>query len=230
MEFRLAKIEDIIREKYAKIQIDASLPACDLSYKRGYQTVDHGSWECDNQVYEIMEKKLHQKNTIHLRPYKESDGDIIASWIKDESALRRWSSDRYESFPIVGADINKKYLDNNGDCQESDNFYPWTAFDEDGVVGHLIMRFTDSEKKTIRFGFVIVDDAKRGMGYGKQMLMLAQKFAFEIYGANKVTLGVFENNPSALYCYKAVGFKETSREIWQIDGKDWTCIEMEIAK
>lgn len=60
------------------------------------------------------------------------------------------------------------------------------------------------------------------------MLLLAQKFAFEIYGAQKVTLGVFENNPSALYCYKAAGFVETERETWTIDGEAWTCIEMQV--
>lgn len=53
-----------------------------------------------------------------------------------------------------------------------------TAFDETGVVGHLIMRFTDAEKTILRFGFVIVDDMKRGQGLGKEMLLLALKYAF----------------------------------------------------
>ena len=57
--------------------------------------------------------------------------------------------------------MNYKYMDCNGDCAEPDNFYPMTAFDDSGIVGHLIMRFTDVEKSTLRFGFVIVDDAKR---------------------------------------------------------------------
>lgn len=52
---------------------------------------------------------------------------------------------------------------------ETDNFYQMTAFDETGVVGHLIMRFLDGEKKVLRFGFVIVDDTKRGKGYGKEL-------------------------------------------------------------
>lgn len=60
-----------------------------------------------------------------------------------------------------------------------------TAFDETGVVGHLIMRFTDEEKKTLRFGFVIVNDTKRGMGYGKEMLKLAIKYAFDILKVEK---------------------------------------------
>ena len=34
------------------------------------------------------------------------------------------------------------------------------------------------------------------------------RYAFDIYGAKKVSLGVFENNESAYYCYKAAGFKD----------------------
>ena len=40
------------------------------------------------------------------------------------------------------------------------------------------------------------------------MLQLGLKFAFEIYGAKKVSLSVFENNESAYFCYKAVGFND----------------------
>ena len=112
-----------------------------------------------------------------------------------------------------------------------DNFYPMTAFDESGVVGHLIMRFTDEEKQVLRFGFVIVDDAKRVKGYGKQMLLLAIKYAFDILRASKVTLGVFENNEAAYYCYKSAGFKESDlekEEYYTILGQKWKCIEMEI--
>lgn len=81
---------------------------------------------------------------------------------------RKWSSDRFGDFPITSEDINNKYFKHNGDCIEPDNFYPLVAFDDSGVVGHLILRYMDYEKKIIRFGFVIVDDNKRGKGYGKR--------------------------------------------------------------
>lgn len=166
---------------------------------------------------------------LRLRQYKPHDAETIVSWIKDEEALRKWSSDRFGDFPITSEDINQKYLENNGDCVEADNFYPLTAFDDSGVVGHLILRYTDAEKKVIRFGFVIVDDAQRGKGYGKQMLQLAVKYAFEIYGAEKITLGVFDNNESAYHCYKAVGFVENGEEQFcELFGKQWRIIEMEI--
>ena len=166
---------------------------------------------------------------LRLRHYKPCDADSIASWIKDEEVLRKWSSDRFGDYPITGEDINNKYIGNNGDCSEPDNFYPLTVFDESGAVGHLILRYTDAEKKVIRFGFVIVDDSKRGKGYGKQMLTLAIKYAFEIFGAEKITLGVFDNNESAYCCYKAAGFIENGEEMFcELSGEQWRIVEMEI--
>lgn len=168
---------------------------------------------------------------LRLRHYKPCDADSIISWIKDKDALRKWSSDRFGDYPITSEDINNKYINNNGDCIEPDNFYPLTAFDDNGVVGHLILRYTDEAKKVIRFGFVIVDDTKRGKGYGKQMLTLAIKYAFDIFGAEKITLGVFDNNQPAYFCYKAVGFVATGEEEFcQLFGKQWRIVEMEINK
>ncbi len=55
---------------------------------------------------------------------------------------------------------------------------------------------------------LIVNPLSRGKGYGKAMLTLGLKFVFEIYGAKRASLGGFENNLTAYYCYKAVGFKD----------------------
>ena len=170
---------------------------------------------------------------LRLRQYKPCDADAIASWCRDERALRKWSSDRFGEFPVFGSDINEKYIGSNGDCAEEDNFYPFTAFDDTGIVGSLILRYTDEEKNTLRVGFVIVDDAKRGMGNGKQMLLLAEKYAFELFGAKKLTLGVFDSNMPAFNCYKAAGFKEIPQEKpyeFEIFGETWRVIELEISR
>ncbi|MBQ7360004.1 MAG: GNAT family N-acetyltransferase [Lachnospiraceae bacterium] len=171
---------------------------------------------------------------LRLRPYKPCDAGTIVSWCKDEVSMRKWVSDRYEKFPITAEDMNHKYIDCNGDCDEEDNFFPVTAFDESGVVGHLILRFVDKEKKTLRFGFVIVDDSKRGMGYGKEMLKLTIQYAFEILKVEKITLGVFENNSAAYHCYKAAGFRDVLTEngsfLIEIMGEKWRCQELEITK
>lgn len=169
---------------------------------------------------------------LRLRPYKPCDAEKIAGWIKTEEALFKWSADRFEKFPVTAADINRKYISNNGDCPEPDNFFPVTAFDESGVIGSLILRYTDSDKKTLRFGFVVVDDSRRGRGYGKEMLRLALRFAFDVFGAERVTLGVFDTNPIAHACYKAVGFNDVGSECNPMcfNGEPWNIVEMEILR
>ena len=236
--FIMSRLEEMIKERYDYADIDASLPACRLYAHLGYQTADHGIWECRNgviQVYEIMKKQLRNEpmEQLRLRPYKPQDAGRIVSWIQDERALRKWSADRYGAYPITAEDINYKYLECNGDCKDSDNFYPMTAVDANGPVGHLILRYTNAEKTVIRLGFIIVDDSKRGMGYGKRMIQMAIQYAFEMLKAEKITLGVFENNPPAYHCYKAVGFREIAKEqelVFEILGEKWKCIEMEINK
>lgn len=168
---------------------------------------------------------------LRLRPYKTCDAKTILTWCKDEISFRKWTFNRYETFPITEVDMNKKYIDCNGDCTQPDNFFPMTAFDESGVAGHLIMRFTDENKTVLRFGFVIVDDSKRGKGYGKEMICLALKYAFEIMKVEKVTIGVFENNASAYHCYKSVGFKEAKvaeNTLYEVLGEVWKIVELEI--
>lgn len=164
---------------------------------------------------------------LRLRPYKKCDAEYIVSWIKDEVVFRKWCADRYDKYPISAEDINKHY----DDVAYKDDFYQMTAFDDTGIVGHLIMRFIDEDKKILRFGFVIVDYMKCGKGYGKEMLELALKYSFEILKVNKVTLGVFENNEPAYYCYKSVGFKETSKsevKYFHVLQEAWKCLELEI--
>lgn len=169
---------------------------------------------------------------LGIRPYKECDADTVASWCADEISFRKWSSDRYDHFPITGADINEKYFGRNGDCAEPDNFYPMTAFEGGETVGHFIMRYTDAERKTLRFGFVIVDGAKRGQGLGKRMMRLALKYAFEIFGAEKVTIGVFENNPAAIHCYLSAGFAPADEmpSYCELMGERWKCVELKMEK
>ncbi len=164
---------------------------------------------------------------LRLRPYKACDAKVVVSWIKDEISFHKWCADRFEHYPITGEDLNNYYQS----FAYEDNFFQMTAFDESEIVGHLLMRFTDEEKKILRFGFVIVDDEKRGKGYGKKMLQLAIQFAFDIVKAEKITIGVFENNESAYHCYKAVGFQDIEQvQSYCILGEEWKCKELEIEK
>ncbi|MBO4921592.1 MAG: GNAT family N-acetyltransferase [Lachnospiraceae bacterium] len=165
---------------------------------------------------------------LRLRPYKKKDSEKIASWLKDEDIFWKWGGERFGAYPISAADIDKKYSEQNGDCAEYDNFYPMAAFTDDGVVGSFIMRYINGDHSIVRFGWVVVDETKRGKGYGKRMLELGLQYAFKILKAKKVTIGVFENNTPAYACYKSLGFKEAEGEerVVNIKGEDWKLIEL----
>ena len=158
---------------------------------------------------------------LTLRPFVLDDAPIILSWIKDKAAFRKWCADRYPVYPPQPEDMVAQYA--------ADTVFPYTAIDAAGkVVGHIMLRYPDSSKVVIRFGFVIVDDQLRDKGYGKEMLQLAIQTAKQEYGAERITLGVFDNNPSALLCYESVGFQVTGTDSYLIDGEEWKGKEMEI--
>lgn len=171
---------------------------------------------------------------LRLRPYKKQDAQYIAKWIVDEKQYYQWSADRMNDYPLTPEKLNAHYEK----MGESDSVWIMTAIDEAGIPrGQLMMRFWDEEKNDLRFGFIIVDTAVRGKGYGKEMLGLAICYAFEVLRVKRVSLGVFANNPRAMYCYNAAGLTEkaeNSRYQVKINasfGEEvWECIELELQR
>ena len=146
---------------------------------------------------------------MRIRPFKKCDADTIISWIKNERIFRYWCADRFESYPITGNDLIAQYED----LAFNDDIFHFVAYDESGLIGHFNIRYPDKND--------------RGQGLGKKMIRMALDYAVTFMKANKVTIGVFDNNPSALYCYLNAGFKDTGvTEIYSCLGEDWTCKEL----
>lgn len=160
---------------------------------------------------------------IKLRKYCNSDAEQIVSWFKDEYTFRLWSADRYEHYPITAEDMNQYYSQ-----YSDDELCKLTAVEENGeLAGHITIRFLDENRKIARLGFVIINDTKRGKGYGKQLVLSAVKYAFDELKADKVTIGVFEQNTTAFRCYLSCGFKPVGTESYTCMGEIWNCIDME---
>ena len=163
---------------------------------------------------------------LTLRPYQPSDAAVITSWLKSEHLMRQWCADRYEHYPVTPKEMNT-YHERYIDGQRSRAL---TMTDGDDIVGYITLRTPADDSTEQRLGFVIVDVSKRGCGLGKALVSMAVKYAYEELGATKVSLGVFENNPSAIHCYEAVGFHRVSlpeTESYECLGEMWDCIEME---
>ena len=164
--------------------------------------------------------------SLTLRQYKPSDAVEITSWLKGEYLMRQWCADRYGCYPVTPEDMNS-YHEQYIDGQSSRAL---TMTDGDEIVGYITLRTPSDNPTEQRLGFVIVDDSRRGCGLGKALVLMAVKYAFETLKARKVSLGVFENNPSAIHCYEAAGFHRVSlpeTESYECLGETWNCIEME---
>lgn len=170
---------------------------------------------------------------LTLRPYKKCDAEKIASWCDSEETYFNWGGTLFGPYPLTADIINTKYLEKNGDCSEEDNFYPLTAVCSDGPVGSLIIRYINGNPKILRLGWVLADPQKRGQGYGKKMISLALQYAFDILGADTVTIGVYENNTPAYRCYRSCGFgpsTELTDHYSDVNGEQWKVVELEITK
>ena len=161
-----------------------------------------------------------------LRKYKSKDSKIICSWVKDEKTLFQWSADKIGKFPLLGNELNENYAQRN----DEECFFPLTAVDEnENVRGHLFALYPHADDKArAHFGFVIVSPEIRGKGYGRKMLELAIEYVQKEFGASKITLGVFENNPKAKSCYESLGFSPVGQRTVTLMGSEWVCIDMEL--
>ena len=153
-----------------------------------------------------------------LRPFVYDDSATILSWLSDRRSFRLWSANRYKSFPATPDEMMNLY--------EGDGMHPMTMVEDGRVVGHLLIKQLSPDKSVVRFCFVIVDDALRGRGYGKELCHLAIRYAKNRLRAIEINLGVFTDNHSALECYKTIGFTATSRDSYMIDGEKWDGLEM----
>lgn len=159
---------------------------------------------------------------LRIRPYKKADAETILSWCRDKRAFYQWTAGVMGDYPITEKEFGFV-----------ENLMAFTAFDENSIQGFFTMRNPGESLEELRLGFVIVDHDKRGKGYGKAMLELGLKYAFDIYGAKKVSLGVFENNLPAYHCYKAVGFEDVvldTVETYSVLGEEWKCRELMLEK
>ena len=155
---------------------------------------------------------------IGLRLYKREDAETILSWCQNDVSFYRWSAGVLGDFPITVEEF--KFVE---------ELMPFVAFDETGIVGFFTLRNPNKSLDELRFGFVIVNPNCRRKGYGRKMIEMGIKFAFEIYGAKRVSLGVFDNNIPAYNCYKAVGFNDVvtpTIEKYNVLGEEWVCKEL----
>jgi len=144
---------------------------------------------------------------MRLRPYIECrDFEYLKNWITDERTHNLWCANLIP-YPLTREGMRSFLEKDAADWGGS----AYVATEDDGETAGF---FCYSLDLTANEGFlkcIVVNDQKRGQGYGKKMLHLALRYAFTVTGAETVQLNVFEQNATAVHCYEKIGFKVRTR-------------------
>jgi len=153
---------------------------------------------------------------MRIRPYIESkDFDEIIKWITEERAHALWCANLIQ-FPIGKENFEKVMQETAERFGDS----PYVAtFDKGELIGFFCYS-VNTETNEGMLKFVMNNPLYRGKGYGKEMLQLAVKYAFEITNAQMVQLNVFPENERAKKCYESVGFTERKTDLNAFAYKD----------
>ncbi|QKS70694.1 GNAT family N-acetyltransferase [Paenalkalicoccus suaedae] len=140
---------------------------------------------------------------ITLSPFTKEHVDPLMTWINatDEEFMITWSGTTF-TFPLTHDQLDR-YIG-----EKTSRLFACST-EDDGLIGHLALRYINPLTRSARIGKVLINDAHRGKGYGKKMIEQALHVAFKELDLVKVTLGVFDNNPKAKLLYERLGFKVT---------------------
>lgn len=166
---------------------------------------------------------------IRLEYFSKEDFQQLIDWVPDASFALQWSGPTF-TYPLTNEQL-EVYIE--GANQPEATKYIFKVVDDtaDEAVGHVTLGKVDRNNYSARIGKVLVGAAdSRGKGYGAQIIQAALQFAFEELKLQKITLGVFDFNTSAIRCYEAAGFRREKiiQDAAKIGDKYWTLMEMEI--
>ena len=165
---------------------------------------------------------------MRIRPYiPAKDYECVSKWIDNERTHALWCANLLP-YPMTRKSFHDLLEKNSIDWTDS----AYIATENNGEAVGFFCYSVNTEDNIGFLKFIIVDNAKRGMGYGKEMLRLALQYAFQITGARAVQLNVFSENPSAKRCYEEVGFIERNmdKEVFSYQDELWSRLNMIVSK
>ena len=165
---------------------------------------------------------------MRMRPYIESkDYKYIEGWIDNEKSHTLWCANNFP-YPMT-KEIFHSFLERT---MEEWTVCAYVVTDNGGNVIGFFRYSLNAESNEGFLATVIVDNKLRGKGYGKKMMQLALRYAFEMTGAELVQLNVFAENADAKRCYERLGFIERSiaKDVFVYRDELWSRCNMVITR
>jgi len=171
---------------------------------------------------------------VRLRPFTEADFDIVARWFEDPEVLHY--SEGKENPNYSRAEIEGIY----GGVAEQGSLLFMIETTEGRVIGETWLQPMNMERgkkqppdDAWRIDIMIGEKEYWGKGYGRRVVWLLLRHAFEVLGADRVAaMSVFEFNEHSLRMFQACGMREVRRvpDLVARAGKKFAEIDLEITR
>lgn len=145
---------------------------------------------------------------IRLQLMQREDLKKIIEWNIDKSAdeLLQWAGPMY-NYPLTLVQLENYFLDEIKKEYSNIFLYKIELVNTGEIIGTVELREIDKNNKIGRVcRFLIGQENIRGRGIGAKVLKEILRIGFEDLKFEKITLGVFDFNKSAIKCYENVGF------------------------
>lgn len=165
---------------------------------------------------------------IRLRPLREEDLSLLASWWNDPAWMVFQNANVAPSPDSSTVDMFRMWSGN----KDAGSFgFSIEEIESETLVGHVTLWGIDPIVRAGTLGIMIGGDYV-DQGFGTDAMRVVLRFAFEELGINKVELSVWEYNSRALRTYERVGFvvEGTRRAATFHAGRYWAQIQMGILK
>ena len=161
---------------------------------------------------------------MEIRPYKSSDFYKIKTWVNNERDHALWCANLIP-YPLEKHGFEKTLKE----ISLKNNDIPLVSVTEKGDLAGFFCYGINSDTKVGKLKFIIISPTYRNKGYGKEMVSLAVKNAFDNQ-ANSVELNVFSCNIKAKKCYSGAGFsvRLITENAFRFKNEIWTRYNMTI--
>ena len=171
---------------------------------------------------------------IKLDLLEKKDLKRIIEWNVNKSSdyLLQWAGPMY-NYPLTLAQVEYYFLNEVKKDNSTIYVYQIRLINTDQIIGTVELREIDKNNKVGKICRLLIGEKNnRGKGIGTEVLKEALRIGFEDMKFQKITLGVFDFNHSAIKCYENVGFtKENFLEnVRKSSTGYWNLYEMEISK
>lgn len=165
---------------------------------------------------------------MEITPFKFKYIPEIVSWIKSESDMVQWAGQVF-TWPMTQKQFKEHIREGK---KQPQTLFPFVMVKDSSLIGYCELSSFHRPADKASLTRVIISPEYRNKGMATTMIKEVLNFGFETLDLNRVSLGVFDFNETAIKCYKNIGFsmEGTMRESAKAGNTYWNCHLMSILK